>query len=150
MVIFPSLKNWEIQIIPNWKWCFGQLWLRLPLESISTSLEIQYGLEIKESTIQNILHNLKKKFGPKYEGLINEVRKNKIKHADETGWRIKGQNAWCWMFSSPETIVYTISLLEASIIVKEKGISKNFHPVLDEAIREFNEELKIRSKKKLQ
>lgn len=82
--------------------------LRLPLESISASLEIQYGLKIKESTIQKLLHKLKKKFGPKYEELINEVRKNKIKHADETGWRIKGQNAWCWMFSSPETIVYTI------------------------------------------
>lgn len=42
------------------------------------------------------------------------------------------------------------SLLEASMIVKEKGISKNFHPVLDQAITEFNEELKIRSKKRLQ
>lgn len=42
------------------------------------------------------------------------------------------------------------SLLEASITVKEKGISKNFHPILEEAIREFNEELKIRSKKRLQ
>jgi len=42
------------------------------------------------------------------------------------------------------------SLLEASLIVKEKGISKNFHPILEEAIEEFNEELKIRSKKRLQ
>lgn len=42
------------------------------------------------------------------------------------------------------------SLLEASLIVKEKGISRNFHPVLEEAIQEFNEELKIRSKKRLQ
>jgi glucose-1-phosphate thymidylyltransferase len=42
------------------------------------------------------------------------------------------------------------SLLEASMIVKEKGISRDFHPVLVQAITEFNEELKIRSKKKLQ
>lgn len=42
------------------------------------------------------------------------------------------------------------SLLEASMIVKEKGISRNFHPILEEAIKEFNEELKIRSKKRLQ
>ncbi len=41
------------------------------------------------------------------------------------------------------------SLLEASVIVKEKGISKNFHPILDQAISEFSEELKILSKKKL-
>lgn len=42
------------------------------------------------------------------------------------------------------------SLLEASIIVKEKEISKKFHPILNQAIEEFNEELKIRSKKRLQ
>jgi len=41
------------------------------------------------------------------------------------------------------------SLLQAGIIVKEKGISKNFHPVLEQAIAEFNEELRILSKKKL-
>lgn len=82
--------------------------LRLPLESISASVEIQYGLKIKEGAIQKILHNLKGKFGQKYEDLIEEIRKNNIKHADETGWRIQGQNAWCWMFSSPASIVYTI------------------------------------------
>ncbi len=41
------------------------------------------------------------------------------------------------------------SLLQASLIVKEKGISQNFHPILDQAITEFNEELKSLSKKKL-
>ncbi len=41
------------------------------------------------------------------------------------------------------------SLLEASRIVKEKGITRNFHPVIDEAITEFSEELKVLSKKKL-
>jgi len=41
------------------------------------------------------------------------------------------------------------SLLEAGNIVKEKNISKNFHPVLEEAINEFNAELKTRSKKRL-
>ena len=41
------------------------------------------------------------------------------------------------------------SLLEAALIVKEKGISRNFHPILDQAIEEFNHELKIRSKKRL-
>ena len=42
------------------------------------------------------------------------------------------------------------SLLEASMIVKDKNISRNFHPILDKAIKEFNEELKILSKKRLQ
>lgn len=42
------------------------------------------------------------------------------------------------------------SLLEASKIVKEKKISDNFHPVLMEAIDEYSQDLKTRSKKRLQ
>lgn len=39
------------------------------------------------------------------------------------------------------------SLLEAGNIVKEKNISAQFHPILNEAIAEFNAELKLRSKR---
>jgi len=41
------------------------------------------------------------------------------------------------------------SLLEASRVVKEKEIYKNFHPLVDEAIAEFNSELKEMAKKRL-
>lgn len=41
------------------------------------------------------------------------------------------------------------SLLEAGNIVKNKGIYKNFDPIIDQAIAEFNEELKILAKKRL-
>ncbi len=41
------------------------------------------------------------------------------------------------------------SLLEAGNIVKKKKLYKNFDPLIDEAIREFNEELKIIAKKRL-
>jgi len=38
------------------------------------------------------------------------------------------------------------ALLEAGNIVKEKGISKKFHPIINEAVINFNKELKHRSK----
>ncbi|HLN18817.1 MAG TPA: sugar phosphate nucleotidyltransferase, partial [Patescibacteria group bacterium] len=38
------------------------------------------------------------------------------------------------------------SLLETSQIVKEKGLSKNFHPIVNEAIEQFNIDLKNRAK----
>jgi glucose-1-phosphate thymidylyltransferase len=41
------------------------------------------------------------------------------------------------------------SLLEAGNCVKEKKLYENFHPAINEAIREFNEELKMLTKKKL-
>ncbi len=41
------------------------------------------------------------------------------------------------------------SLLEAGNYVKEKKLYENFHPVINQAIQEFNEELKALAKKKL-
>lgn len=41
------------------------------------------------------------------------------------------------------------SLLEAANIVKNKKLYKRFHPVINKAIEEFSEELKILAKKKL-
>jgi len=41
------------------------------------------------------------------------------------------------------------SLLEAGNIVKKKKIYKNFHPIINESIRDFNKELKIIAKKRL-
>lgn len=41
------------------------------------------------------------------------------------------------------------SLLDAGKIVKEKGISKNFDPIINEAIEEFNQEMKSIAKKRL-
>jgi transposase len=82
--------------------------LRLPLNLIAASLKIQYDLTLSEGAIQNMLHQAKRRFGPKYQALITEIRENQLKHADETGWWINGQRAWCWMFSSPESILYTI------------------------------------------
>jgi glucose-1-phosphate thymidylyltransferase len=41
------------------------------------------------------------------------------------------------------------TLLEAGRIVKEKKLYKNFDPMIDEAISQFNEELKLLAKKRL-
>ena len=41
------------------------------------------------------------------------------------------------------------TLLEAGRIVREKGISENFHPLINESIEEFNEKLKAMAKKRL-
>jgi len=41
------------------------------------------------------------------------------------------------------------SLLDAGNVVRDKGIFKNFDPLIDKAIQEFNEELKAIAKKRL-
>ena len=82
--------------------------LRLPINRIVSSFKIQYNLGISEGSIQNLLSFAKEQFGTKYDELLEEVKNGNVKHADETGWRIQGQNAWVWMFSSEQAILYTI------------------------------------------
>lgn len=82
--------------------------LRLPLEKLRESLKMQYGLTIRSGALANILQRLGKKLTPEYQAIIVEMKESPVKHADETGWRIKGQNGWCWAFLSPQAVVYTI------------------------------------------
>lgn len=108
---------------------FQKYQLRLPLSLIVKSLKEQYNLDITTGAIQNILHNLQTKFAPKYKELIKEIRNSRVKHADETGWRIAGQNAWCWMFSSQKSILYTIEETRGKA-VPQKILGENPQGVL--------------------
>jgi len=108
---------------------FQKYQLRLPLNLIVNSLKEQYGLKITEGGIQNILHTMKERFGSRYQELIQEIQRSKVKHADETGWRINGQNVWCWLFSSQKSILYTIEETRGKA-VPEKILGENPQGVL--------------------
>jgi len=81
---------------------------RLPLKKIEETLREQHGLEIKAGAIQNILYILRERFKKKHQEILEEIRESRVKHADETGFRIKGQNGWCWAFATKEACYYTI------------------------------------------
>ena len=71
---------------------------------------------------------------------ITDVNNAYLKMNELTVKKIKGE----WMDAGTFD-----SLLEAGNIVKNKKLYKNFDPIIDKAIAEFNEELKILAKKKL-
>lgn len=72
--------------------------LQTPLEKISFFFKTAYGINITSGGLSNILKRTKKYFGDEYNLILNEIRKSKVKHADETTWRIKGINNWLWGF----------------------------------------------------
>ena len=88
---------------------FQKYKLRVPLQKISESLKEQYDIDLTAGGIQDILHRLKKRFGDKYQAIIEEIRQSKVKHADETGWRVEGINSWCWLFATQKAAYYTIT-----------------------------------------
>lgn len=81
---------------------------RLSLNKIQEYFEINHNLDIAQGAIQNILHKTRKNFTKEYQDILEKIRKSKTKHADETGWRVKGQNNWCWLFATDKEALYTI------------------------------------------
>lgn len=81
---------------------------RLPINKIQEYFKDSYSLDISQSGIQNILSSSRDHFGKEYGRILEKIRRAPYKHADETSWRIDGQNGWSWLFATPKEALYSI------------------------------------------
>lgn len=81
--------------------------MKTPLRKIVECLKEIHGFEISEGGIQNLLYQASVQFREKYEQLIQLIIAGKITNADETGWRVNGENWWTWLWSNDQVRVYT-------------------------------------------
>src|SRR3990167_4680599 len=86
---------------------FMKLEIRMPSNKITEFLQL-FGLEISDGEIYNILNQLKNAFGDYYETIVIKMREAKVKHIDETSWRIDGKNNWLWIFINDEVALFVI------------------------------------------
>lgn len=94
--------NLTIQVL-IWKYA-----CRMPIGIIVSTLDQTYGIAITTGAVIAILKRAKEWFGVEYQNLLKIIRGSPVKHADETGWRIKGLNSWLWAFLTKDTCYYTI------------------------------------------
>ncbi len=81
--------------------------MKTPIEKISEALKEIHGIKISIGGIQNLFYQASIQFGEKYEELKQLlIDGNKI-HADETGWRVNGENWWTWLWANDEISLYT-------------------------------------------
>lgn len=92
-----------ITLVLVWRYRFREV-----MAKITERLQTEYGMTVSEGEIAAILTRCQQWLGPKYDDLIEEVRAAPYKHADETSWRVNGDNWWCWGFVSQKSVVYTI------------------------------------------
>ena len=93
--------------------------MRTPLNKIRELAQATYQLKITQGGLQKLLSKLKKQLGPNYQEILKEIRKAKVKHADETTWRVEGQNNWCWLFATQKSAYYTIEETRGSGVPKK-------------------------------
>lgn len=94
--------------------------LGMTLYKMVEQMETIFGIHLTVGGIINQLHQSKKWLGPEYERLLDVVRASPIKHADETGWRINGINAWMWGFMTKDTVYLTAEESRGKGVVTDK------------------------------
>jgi hypothetical protein len=81
---------------------------RLPFRQIAQLLADLPGLRVSAGAIVKQVKRLAKWLDGRYEDLIRRMRASPHVHADETGWRVDGRNAWLWAFTHPTFTLYHV------------------------------------------
>lgn len=92
---------------------------RMTFEVMVVTLYQTYGVNLSTGGIIDILKRTKQWLGKDYGTLLQAVRSSPTKHADETGWRIKGLNSWLWAVLTKQEVYYTIEE------TRGKGVAEN-------------------------
>ncbi len=99
---------------------FQRYRLKTPIAKIVEALREVHGLNISEGGVQNILKQASILFKDKYDQLIELIKSGEIIHADETGWRVNGENWWTWLFANDDISLFSIE------DTRGKGIAEKF------------------------
>lgn len=76
------------------------------LSNIATVITISHGLSLSKSHVSNLLSQAKTYLFSRYQQLVDAVRKGEVMYNDETGWIVRGENAWMWIMTNEQTTVY--------------------------------------------
>lgn len=72
--------------------------LRLPLLKIQESLRDLHDFALSEGEIQHQLDEARASFGEQYALITELIKTAKVVYADESGWRMDGDNWYIWAF----------------------------------------------------
>jgi transposase len=95
--------------------------LRLPVGKIKESLFDLYNFKISEGEITEKLQYAKDLFGKDYEAITILIQEAKVVYADETGWRMNGDNWFLWVFVTSSGMQYVIEDTRGKGVAERHG-----------------------------
>lgn len=87
----------------------------IPMKRVARIIDASF----PERRLHMIFHRLSKLFKDTVLKIIEEYRQETVKHADETGWRIDGDNGYAWIFCSKNNTVFKFTNTRSAKICKE-------------------------------
>jgi transposase len=93
--------------------------LGLSVAKVVDCLEEAHGVHVSPAAVLKMENWAAESLGPLYEGLKQPVRAAPAVHADETSFRIKGENGWLWVFVHLTAVIYRIHSSRGQEVVRE-------------------------------
>jgi len=104
---------------------------------IQESLRRWHGIDLSDGGIHAILDHAARLFGLSYEAIKQALRDGKLVQADETGWRVEGENWYAWAFLNEKVTLYQIENTRGGGVPEET--LKGFHgTLLTDAYQGYN------------
>lgn len=85
----------------------------MPLARVCARWQLNYG------TVVEALHRLRALFDPVMAELKQAYREAFVRHADETVWRNRGKNGYCWLFASERVSLHLYRKTRSASVVEE-------------------------------
>jgi transposase len=93
--------------------------LGLSTAKIADYFEGAHGVPLSTAAVLKMERWAAESVAPLYESLKSQVADQAVIHADETKFRVGGENGWLWVFSHPEAVVYRIAPSRGQDVVLE-------------------------------
>ena len=85
---------------------------------LSQLFEDLCGLKISQGALANLFQRVKPTFEAQLQAILARLRQSRIVCSDETGARVKGRNAWEWVFQNDEVCVHVIRNSRAKAVAE--------------------------------
>jgi transposase len=106
--------------------------LRLPIEKIKESLLDLHDFRISKGEISEKLQEAEALFGKDYESIIELIKQASVVYADETGWRMNGENWWLWAYVTKDGTRFQVEMTRGKGIAEEALGSKRDRVIISD------------------
>jgi transposase len=79
----------------------------MPYRKIVDLFRTYFGIRLTHGAIIQGCLRLSERAKPAYGALVHVVKHSPVVHTDDTGWRIRFESAWLWVFATPFFTIYS-------------------------------------------
>ncbi len=99
--------------------CYLKYDLGMTYGKIQRMIDDQYNIFISTGQLSEMVKRASRKFQFAYEDIKTSLLNQGHLHADETSWRVDGNNAWLWSFANDDVSFYLIDESRGQKVVKK-------------------------------